>query len=163
MLDDATFSIFFFGFLGLMLVTLLICVVLYVLSALGSRYVLKTLGHPSPWMAWIPLLETVALASCCEEEDNQVYVLNQPIPMNLFVLWPVLVIVCTFIPVVGTLLCLAINVLAGGSMYAILYAKMEGKTRQECATLGYVSALICLIPVVKFLIYRHHGKYTDTL
>ncbi len=162
------------AFFGALLVILLVPVVfylcLYVLNSLGREYVLKYLGFRHPWMAWLPLIGTIKLAACCDEGENKVNILGRTLPLELFMLWPLAdplwrLLPTDFLPlgIAGIVFCFAVDILLGGAMYAILYAKMEGKTRRECAVLGYITGVFPIIAMVKFLIYRHHGNYTDTL
>ncbi len=162
------------AFFGALLVILLVPVVfylcLYVLNSLGRQYVLKCLGFRHPWLAWFDVLGVTMLAACCDEGEKTVNILGRALPLGLFMLWPLAdglwrLLPTDFLPlgIVVLVFCFAVDILLGGAMYAILYAKMEGKTRRECAVLGYITAAFPIIAMVKFLLYRVRKQQPPTL
>ena len=147
------------GAMGAMLFVLMaVVVVVYVLNALGTMYVLRSLGYRNVWFAWVPFLGYVGLAMVCADSDGKVDMFGQKIPAVVLGLWFLASYVLGLVPGVGGILSLAVQVLCLGRIYQIVYAKMESAPEKDMQVLGYVSGLIPVIPMVKFLIYRSQGR-----
>ncbi len=133
------------------LIGLIIALIAYVLMALGTYHVLKKLDFAYPWLAWIPVAQTVALGLCCKEEDNTTKIMGYSVPNIVVALMPVIAIV---VAAIHTLLYIVVCVIGVGTIYSIIYAKMENKQPQETVVLGFISGFLPIIAVVKFLIYK---------
>lgn len=143
----------------ILLLFLVVIVALYVLSALGTSYVLKAFGHKNPWMAWIPLLNYIAMAQIIADENGDVKIFNAKLQGTLYQFWWVILLVAYwFVPgTLGNLVGIAISVVFLGTNLKAIYAKMEGKPEEDVAVIGYLSGWIGLIYMVKFLSYKKNG------
>ena len=73
-----------------------------------SRFLM---GYDKAWAAWVPFFNTYALADCIPETKEKVEIFGISIPGTVFKFWWLIGIVATWIPVVGSILSLVINVL----------------------------------------------------
>jgi len=137
---------------------LIITVVYFILDVLSHIKALKALGYNKPWLAWFaPLGLYWALAEAALDIDGEydMEVWSFRIPGTAFKLWYLIAVAVLFIPVVGTILRLIITIACAGTCYIKIYAKLDGKDESEVRLLGYLSGIIPIIPIFKFLI----GKY----
>lgn len=141
---------------GFMLLVLgLISVTLYILASLGLSYVLARLGFQYRFLAWIPVVNLFALALAVGDSDGSCRWFGVRMPSVLFAV----IVTAVYYGAFGIdgwvkfmLVCLAC-----GRMYQLVYSKIEGLPESDTALLGYLSGVIGIIPLVKFLIYRHNG------
>lgn len=143
--------------LGIYLVFLLVVVVAaYVLYGISHMKALKALGYDKPWMAWIPFANYWALADVALNGEESMNLFGSlSIPAIVFKLWWVIAYVVNFIPAVGGLCFLVINIICLGTCYIKMYARLEGKDEKDVRVVGYLSGWIPLIALCKFLA----GKY----
>lgn len=151
---DSMLGFLLAGSVVLLLLASVLVVAFYVLFAIGTMKVLKARGHAYPWMAWVPVLNYFALGQTCDEGDGNVTLIGLRIPTLVFSLWFVLFLVVGYIPNVGSLLQTIVQVLFFGRTCQCVYAKMEGKPENETAVIGYLSGLLPIIAMVKFLCYK---------
>lgn len=143
----------------ILVILLALIVVLYVLNALGLSYVLKSLGYAHPGFAWVPILNWIGLSFALKESDGLVPVFGSlRVPAWLLAFYWVFSWLLGLIPGVGAILAFVFNILAAGTVYTNAYARMENRERSSMYVIGYLSGFIGLIAMIKFLIYRSHGK-----
>lgn len=139
--------------LGVMLVCLAVAVAVYVVEALAIMRVLTILGYESPWMAWIPLLNYFALARVTANENGNTRILGFELPNIVFCFWWVAWLAVDYIPNVGSFLGMVLRVICLGTCFIYIYSRVENKPESEVQALGYVSGLIPIVAIVKFLSY----------
>lgn len=146
--------------LGAYLVVILVIVaVCYVLTSLAHMKALKALGYDKAWMAWIPLAQQYALADAAAGNQQNVTLFGSfSVPAVLYKFWWVLWIILPVVPVVGSLASTVVMVLFLGNCYVKIYAKLDGTTEQEQQVIGYLSGLLAIIAVVKFLAGKYSAK-----
>ncbi|MCD7738909.1 MAG: hypothetical protein LUH58_07720, partial [Lachnospiraceae bacterium] len=144
------------GMAVLLLVALL--VIVFILNGIGRTHVLKELGSGRAWLGWIPYAGQICLGLHVKDEEGKIPVFGAKVNSTVVALWPVYVLICSYIPNVGSILGLVVSIILGGSVYAAVYAKMEEKDLSETRVLGYVTGWIGLVATVKFLIYRSRDK-----
>ena len=139
--------------MGVLLVSLADAVGLYVVEALAIMRVLTILGYANPWMAWIPLLNYFALARVTADQNGNTRILGFELPNMLFCFWWAAWLAVGYIPKVGNLLGLVVRVICLGTCFIYIYSRVENKPEAEVQALGYVSGLIPIVAIVKFLTY----------
>ncbi len=139
--------------MGVLVVLLAVIVVVYVLSALAIMRVLTILGYANPWMAWIPFLNYFALANVTANAEGNTKVLGFDVPNMVFNFWWVLQLIFNRIPNVGGLLATILQVICLGTCCINVYSRIENKPEKDVQVIGYVSGLIPIIAIVKFLTY----------
>lgn len=143
------------GMIGVFVVSLIIIVACYVVGALAYSKALRMMGYPMSWLAWIPFGAYFALADITRDyEGNTTLFGSVKVPTNIFRLWWILMIVVQFVPVLGKIASIAILVICLGTSFIRVYSALEGKTESDVTVLGYLSAFIQLIAVVKFFTYK---------
>jgi hypothetical protein len=73
------------------------------------------------------------------------------IPATLYKLWWLVMLVAGFIPAIGGILAIVIQVICLGSIYIKMFARLEGTTEQAQQVVGYISGLIPIVGAIKFL------------
>lgn len=139
--------------MGVLIVCLAVVVALYVVEALAIMRVLTILGYQNPWMAWIPLLNYFALARVTANENGNTRIFGFELPNMVFCFWWVAWLAVDYIPNVGGLLGIVLRVICLGTCFIYIYSRVENKPESEVKALGYVSGLIPIIAIVKFLTY----------
>lgn len=139
--------------MGVQIVCLAVVVALYVVEALAIMRVLTILGYQNPWMAWIPLLNYFALARVTANENGNTRIFGFELPNMVFCFWWVAWLAVDYIPNVGGLLGIVLRVICLGTCFIYIYSRVENKPESEVKALGYVSGLIPIIAIVKFLTY----------
>lgn len=145
---------FFVLFGGLIFFLAVVSIAVYVLSSIGISKVLGMYGYANKWHAWIPFLNYYALATVALGDSKSYVLFGKDIPAAVFKFWWVSLFVTGLIPFVGGILGIAIQVICFGTVYTLIYSALENKTIEECKVLGYVSSIIGIIPLVKFLMYK---------
>lgn len=139
--------------MGVLIVCLAVVVALYVVEALAIMRVLTILGYQNPWMAWIPLLNYFALARVTADENGNTRIFGFELPNMVFSFWWIAWLAVDYIPNVGGLLGIVLRVICLGTCFIYIYSHVENKPESEVKALGYVSGLIPIIAIVKFLTY----------
>ena len=143
------------GALGAFLVVIVaIAIAFWVMWSISTYKVLKAFGYANPWMAWIPILNYFALAQITADKDKNTTVIKWKIPTIAFSLWFIVGWVLAEIPNVGSLLNIILQVICLGTCFTFIYSKCEGKTIEEVQAIGYISGLIPIIALCKFLSYK---------
>lgn len=139
---------------GLLVFLFALVIVMYVLWSLAVFKVLKKLGSDWAWMAWIPVLSSIALAREADDGTGNVDMFGQKIPVNIFMFWSVANLLIAMIPGAGGILSRIFSTICGGLVYRSVYARCEGRTESEMLALGLVSGFLPIIALVKFLSYK---------
>lgn len=126
----------------------------YLLMAFGIQKMLKTLHYDKTWMAWIPLANLFAIAQVASRGQDEMKIFNFQLPTVVMGLWWIVYFVLGRIPHVGTLLATACQVICLGTCFINIYAMLDGKSEEEEKAIGFVSGLIPIIAVIKFLCYQ---------
>ena len=129
-------------------------IALYVLYGFSHMKALKMMGYQNAWAAWIPFYKSYALADCIPETKGEVKMASLSIPGDLFKFWWILSFLVGFIPGIGTLASIAINIFCGGFCYTSIYSILERKPKNEVETIGYLSGWLNIIASFKFLAYE---------
>ena len=135
-------------------VFVIIAIAVYVLYGMSHMKALKLMGYQNAWAAWIPFYGTYALADCIPETKENVNIFGLSIPGTVFKFWWVLLFILPFVPVVGNILVLALQIMCLGKCYTSIYANIEGVSEDNVKVIGYLSGWINLIAVVKFFTYK---------
>lgn len=148
----------FIGFGLLFFVILLVLVIaIYVLFSLAHMKALKALGYDKAWLAWIPFACTFGCADAVAKDEDLVDMFGSfSVPAFVFKLWWIvpLVVALPFVPFpggLGRLQTFALNIVFLGSIYAKMFAALDGKTESEEQVLGCVSGALPIVAVFKFL------------
>lgn len=136
-----------------LLIMVVVAIVMYVLYGISHSKALKAVGYHTPWLAWVPGGNLVALADATGEYEFTLGTIV--IPMNIFKWWWVLLFVLPLIPIIGSFLVLALTIIAQGWCYTRLYALIENKPLEQVSVVGYISAAVTLIPIIKWLAMRN--------
>lgn len=154
-MEDTYLTIF--ALLGAyILVILAVLVVYYVVSSLAYMKALRALGYANPWMAWIPILSWYAIADAAADHEEQVTLFGSvTVPAMLYKLWWLIMFVCAWVPVVGSILSAAVRIIFLGNCFMKMYARLDHTSEKDQQVIGYISGFIPLVAVVKFLA----GKY----
>ncbi len=134
--------------------TVIVSIALYILASLGNYYVFKRLNFEYAWLAWIPIASAVVLGLLAQDEESQITIFGQKLPGIIVALYMIWAGVLNNVPYIGSILALACTIILGGTINAIIFAKMEGKTQQETQVMGYISGFIGIVRIVKFFQYR---------
>ena len=141
-------------------VFLVIGLVVYVLSSLAHMKALKALGYSKAWMAWIPFVRLYAFADVAADNQESVHMFGSvSVPAVLYKFWWVVWIVLPFVPIIGSLASTVVLVVFLGNCYVKMYARLEGTTEQDQQVIGYLSGLLPIIAIVKFLAGKYITKY----
>lgn len=139
---------------GVILFVFALVVLLYVLWALAVQKVLKKLGSDIFWMAWIPILSTIALAREADDGSGNVDMFGQSIPVNIFMFWSIIDIALGMVPGIGNVLSFVFSGICGGIMYRTVYARCENRKESDMLAIGLISGFFPIIALVKFLTYK---------
>lgn len=141
----------FFAFsAGIIIFMLILAIAMYVLYSLAIYWTLRALGHPSPIAAFIPFWNQYAMSQCVDRDDaGNVSIFNIGIPGNVFNFWFLISFAIGFIPVIGGLASLVINVICMTTIYQYLYAKIRDTTLEEEFGIAIASAFIGIIPIIR--------------
>jgi hypothetical protein len=140
------------------IVVLVIMLAYYVIASLAYMKALKAVGYKRPWMAWIPCADYYALADAAANgQENVTLFSTLSVPAVLYKFWWAVMIVANFIPVVGTVLAWVIRVVFFGNCFVRLYAMTEHTSEQQQLVIGYVSGLLPIIAVIKFLVLKNNS------
>lgn len=134
------------GGLGLFTSFLIIFeVAIFLISAFGIKKVLKYYGHNNIWMAFIPIVSTIALVQCMNTDANgNVFIFGKAIEKKWFVWFPVLQLVVGFIPTVGFLLSTAIGIICLAHTYKDLLNRASD-SKEDNTVLAWVSSIIGVV------------------
>lgn len=142
---------------GVILFVLLIIVGAYLLGAFATRRVLLYFGHERPWMAFIPVVSTIACVQCMQTDaEGNVALFGQNIKRDIFQWYPLITIVVAFVPVIGSLVSTVANIIANAHMYKDLLSAESG---QDEAVLAWVSAFIPIVWLVLCYVKFNRNKY----
>lgn len=138
---------FIFEFMkGMLLVSLIITVAVYLVVAFGTKRVLDYYGHTYPWLAFIPFGNLIALTQCMRtDEFGNIKIFGSDLQRDIFQWWPIILLVCGCIPGIGAFLVLAINIIAGAHVYKDL---LSSESNQDETVLGWVCGVIPIVWVV---------------
>ena len=133
---------------------LIILIPLYVWSSLEFKKVLEIMNSSNPTLAWIPYIRYYALAEVCKDENGNINLLGKDLSYYFFGFYWVACLILTRIPGIGSILSLIIQILFLGTLFKIVYARIEQKDEIETQTIGFVSGFITLIALIKFTCYK---------
>jgi hypothetical protein len=120
--------------------------------SLGIMKALKQLGYANAWMAWIPLANYYALADVAANKEENINLIGTlTIPVMLYKLWWLVMLVASFVPIIGSIVAIAIQVICLGHIFTRLFARIDHTQEQQQQTLAYISGLIPLVAAIKFL------------
>lgn len=142
------------SFAGLFAFAGIVGIAVYVLYGISHMKALKAMGYDKAWAAWIPFFSSYALADCIPETKENVNLFGISIPGTVFKFWWLIAFVVTWVPVVGSLLSLAVNIIGAGFCYTSIYSILEGKSKDEVKVVGYLSGWLNIIAIVKFFTYK---------
>lgn len=151
---DAALGILLSLGIGILLFIAIIGLLVYVLASIGKMKALKAMDYGNAWMAWIPFLNYYALADATSDEPTELLP-GVSVPAIAFKLWWVLLFILPAIPVIGGIAVIALNVICMGYCYKTIYAVIDDKAADDVAVLAYLSAVIGLIPFIKFLTIKN--------
>lgn len=160
-MDDYTSLVATIAVLGVyIVVVVVIAIAYYVVSSLAHMKALKALNYERPWMAWIPLANYYAYADVTanRQESVPIFLGRLNVPAMLYKFWWAIMIVVSFIPEIGSLLVWVLQTIFLGSCYIKMYAALEHDTEQSQQVVGYISGLIPVVAVVKFLAGKYDKK-----
>ena len=120
---------------GIAAVILIIAIACYVIFSYAHMKALKALGYDKAWLAWIPYGCTFACADAAAKDED---------PVELFGSF-------TVPGWLSNVLNIALNIVFMGSIYAKMFAELDGKTESEEQVLGCVSGFLPIVAVFKFL------------
>ncbi len=95
---------------GATIFVVLVLIAYYVFFSIGTYYVLKQLGFAHPWLAWIPIRNSIALGLSIADEDGKNKVFGYSIPNLALALYSVIAIAVSYFPFIGTILSLAVSI-----------------------------------------------------
>lgn len=145
----------FLGALGAVLFVFVIFgIAIWCLWGYACMKVLKALDYTNPWMAWIPFLNTFALANCTADEDGNTKIGNWKLPTIVFSFWFVAGWILSYVPSVGSLLNLLLQVACMGTCFSYIYSMCENKEEKDVTTIAVVSGFVPIVALVKFLSYK---------
>lgn len=114
----------------------------------GCKKVLAYYRHPRTWMAFIPVVSTIALVQCMKEDaEGKVAIFGKGIERKWFQWFPVLQIIVSYIPGIGSLLSTAISVICLAHVYKDLLSRTPEATGDE-TVISWVSAFIGIVWLV---------------
>lgn len=154
MTDYEVLSMLMASFAGAFVFIIIVGIAAYVLYGMSHMKALNAMGYDKAWAAWVPFFGSYALADCIPETKENVNIFGLSIPGTVFKFWWLIGIVAAWIPVVGGILSLAINIIGAGFCYTSIYATLEGKSKEEVQVVGYISGLFNIVAIVKFFTYK---------
>ena len=128
---------------GIAAVILIIAIACYVIFSYAHMKALKALGYDKAWLAWIPYGCTFACADAAAKDEDPVELFGSfTVPALLFLPFP---------GWLSNVLNIALNIVFMGSIYAKMFAELDGTTESEEQVLGCVSGFLPIVAVFKFL------------
>lgn len=155
MYNQELLSVMIASFASVMIVIAILAIAVYVLFGISHMKALKMMGYDKAWAAWIPFFSSYALADCIPETKENVDIFGLSIPGTVFKFWWLVSFIVAYVPVVGTLLSLAVTIICAGLCYTSIYSILEGKSKDEVKLVGYLSGWINIIAIVKFFTYKN--------
>ena len=131
----------------------LVAIGLYILRAVAFQKLLRKYNYRKSWMAWIPYAQYYALADAAAEGSPTMKLFSADCPVWWFKFWYIITNVAAYLPFVGPVAIFIFKMFFLGSVYRTIYARVEGRTLGSRTALGFFSAIIGLIPIIKFLHY----------
>lgn len=138
-----------------------IWVLYHIIHALTHQKVLKALGYDKPWMAWIPYVNNYAYADCVAGKKEKIVMWNLfSVPAVIYKLWWLVRLMSHILYVFGIVslsertlafIAMGIKVVFLGSVYAKMFAMLDGKEERKEQVLGCISGTWSIVAVVKFL------------
>jgi hypothetical protein len=103
-------------------------------------------------MAWVPLVAYYAIADAAANGEQNVHLIGTiSIPAMLYKLWWLVVIVVNFVPAIGSLAALVIQVICLGSIFIKLISRVTNTAETDNQVFGYISGLIPIVGAIRFL------------
>lgn len=156
---------FFVFMIIIALVSFALAVVFYILNAIGFSKIAKKMGHPTPYFAWIPFVNSFLIGELAKEELKRVKNIYGPHTLydNLGIFLIVVPLAGGFlgiIPVIGYLLSLAASVfslyLACTAIFHI-YKQFVG----DSSAVGFVILYVFLPPAAMLYISSKEILYPN--
>ena len=119
--------------------------IIALITVIGFWKCYSYLGYDKPWLAIIPFAQTFGFSQMLADDTGSMYIGNTRLPHWVFGCYPVVCLVCAFIPLIGGLLSLAVGVILGGNMFTKILAAVKGVEESECSLMGHISGVL---PVV---------------
>jgi hypothetical protein len=137
------------------ILSIAIAIAVYVVCSLGYMKALKRLGYKNAWLAWIPLVCNYALADAVAPGQENVNIIGTlSIPAILFKLWWVVAFVLGYIPTVGTILNIIVQVICLGYTFIKMFAIIDNTSEDQQKVLGYISGFFPIVAAIKFLVTK---------
>ena len=137
---------------AVILIVLVVLIALYIVSSLSIFRLLKIYGYQNAWIAWIPIINQYALGDVAITEEK-VKIGTVDLPAFLFKFWWIGAFILGYIPEIGTLAALAVQIFFFGTVLTRIYATVENRPEKDVRIVGYLSGWIPLIAYIKFLLY----------
>ena len=153
-MDDALFAVLFLLIWFVCLVIIMVAVGMYILRAVAFQKLLRKYNYRKSWMAWIPFAQYYALADAAAEGKPTMKLFSGDCPVWWFKFWYIITFAAAYIPFIGAPAIFVFKMFFLGSVYRTIYARCENRTLGSRTALGFFSAIIELIPIIKFLHYN---------
>ncbi len=142
------------------LITLVICIAVYILYCIAWKRVLKMYGYKNTWMAWIPFLQYYALADAAIGKKDKVKFLCWDMTPFIFKYWIVLPVIQFFFinNIFLSYAVLIAQIVCLGTVFAYIYADAEEENYDKTKFMGLVSGAFCIVAMVKFLSYDKNKR-----
>ena len=146
------------GFIILAIFILLIAAAIYVFNSLFMMKALTHIGYKHPWFAWIPFLNSYAIADLAKGDENGLIdILGWKFDVRAYKFyWALPIMISSFsifmIPL-GSILGLAINAVCGAICYKEFYSNFETIDKKN-EWVCYVTGICPIIAPIKFLCYK---------
>ena len=136
----------------LLTVLLIFLIIFYVISSYAHMKALKALDYDKAWLAWIPFGCAFACADAIAPGEEPVEMFGSfTVPVVLFKLWWLLIFVFGWVPYLGGIVSILLNIVFMGSIYSKMFAELDEKTESEEQIVGCLSGFLPIIAVCKFL------------
>ena len=153
-MEDALFAVVFLLIWFFCLVIIMVAVGMYILRAVAFQKLLRKYNYRKSWMAWIPFAQYYALADAAAEGKPTMKLFSGDCPVWWFKFWYIITFAAAYIPFIGAPAIFVFKMFFLGSVYRTIYARCENRTLGSRTALGFFSAIIELIPIIKFLHYN---------
>ena len=116
------------GMFGFIAFIFIICIALYIITAVWEMKFLQAAGYQNTWMAWIPICNIWALADVAfgNAPKAKLEIIKKPIPTTLFKIYPLVISLVSFvlgmIPIINFVAGIASMVLSVAFFMTILKA-----------------------------------------
>lgn len=146
--DYSSLGYFIAGLGAFAFVMVLVLIAVYIVAAIGIKKVLNYYGHRNPWMAFIPIVSTIALVQCMEaDHEGNVFIFGKPIEKKWFQWFPVLQFLVGYVPMVGGIASTVLGVVCLFHLYKDLLTRADNRST-DYTLLAAVSSVIGIVWIV---------------